>query len=103
MDSRSPPSSLICVMQVFGFFLYFRQHDNTKEVKDIEEEIAKETIKKIMSETKGMDSKGGVLNESNMWKLNNKITPKVSDVPTAMKCSDGRLIISKRDTQKRMC
>ena len=47
-----------------------------------------------------MDSEGGGLNVSNMWKLKNKITPKVSDVPTAMKCSDGRLITLKRDIQK---
>ena len=62
------------------------------EVKNIEEEIANETIAKILGETKGMGSDTGGLNVSNMWKLKSKITPKISNVPTAMKDLERKLM-----------
>ena len=57
-------------------------------------------MSKILDEIKGMDSESGGLNVGNMWKIKDKIVPKVSDVPIAMKDPSGKLIISQKDIQK---
>ena len=98
--NRSTKSGNNKIVKLYKKLHTSKKHENNIEVKNIEEEIANETIAKIMGETKGMDSETGGLNVGNMWKLKSKITPKVSNVPTAMKDSEGKLMTSKNDIQK---
>ena len=78
----------------------YKGDTDCNEVKIIEDKIADETVKKILDETKDMDSENGGFSVGHMWKLKSKIIPKVSDVPTAMRGTSGKLITSQKDIQK---
>lgn len=77
----------------------YKDDIDNKEAKIIEDKIAEETFKKILDETKGMDSESGGFNVGHMWNLKSKRIPKNSDVPTAMRDSSGKLITIQKDIQ----
>ena len=55
-------------------------------------------FQKIMTKVKGMeDSEDGGFNWGRLWKLKKKLSPKVSDPPTAMTNSVGKLLTSDDD------
>ena len=78
--------------------------NSKKLLEDVDHELcekySEEMSEKIMSEVKGMeDSEDGGFNAGRLWKLKKKLSPKVSDPPTAMINSDGKLITSEKDTK----
>ena len=51
-----------------------------------------------MTEVTGLeDSEDGGFNAGRLWKLKKKLSPKVSEPPTAMKDTNGKLITSSED------
>ena len=76
--------------------------ESKKQLESVESELCKKysevMFQKIMTEVKGMeDSEDGGFNSGRLWKLKKKLSPKVSDPPTAMINSVGKLITSEDD------
>ena len=73
-----------------------------KELEAVENELSTKYLvvmyKKIMTEVTGLeDSEDGDFNAGRLWKLKKKLSPKVSEPPTAMKDTNGKLITSSED------
>ena len=60
------------------------EKDHDDKLAHIESEIADEAWRIVKEETRGFASDGGY-NPGHLWKLKDKIIPKLNQVPTAMK------------------
>ena len=71
--------------------------DHERKLCNIENQIADEACQIIQEETEGLDSETGGYNPGHLWKLKDKIKPKQTQVPTAMKGPNGELLTTKDD------
>ena len=67
---------------------------------EVEKEIADEACRIVYEETKGLDNEDGGFNPGHIWKLKEKIIPKPSNVPTAMKDINGKLVTNVEEFKK---
>ena len=70
------------------------------KLEQIDNELAEKCGNKIylgiQEEDRGIENDGGY-NPSHLWKLRIKLRPKISDPPTAMKDTNGKLVTSAKE------
>ena len=71
-----------------------------KSIAQIKQSIAEEACKIINDETAGLDSETGGYNAGHLWKVKNKIIPKLIQVPTAMEGPNGNLLTDKEELKE---
>ena len=70
-------------------------------LEDLEEELidrySERMYHKVKDEIKGLNNKEGGYNPGHLWKLKQKLSPRHSEPPTAIKDKDGKLLTSEED------
>ena len=59
--------------------------------------MAEDLCKIVKEEVEGINCEEGSFNSGYLWRLKNKLRPKVANTPTALENKDGNLVTSSQD------